>query len=174
MALTDCNTNTVLTDKPENVNYLANNFFQFHIDRIPNFTYFIQSANLPMLSTRSINQPSTLGTFPKIPATNFIFDDLQITFLVDSQMKSWTELYNWMKSIGNLKDTTSQIDHHQKFSDATLLITNSAYKPILKVTYYYIFPNTLGSINFSVTSQTTGSVVCSANFSYSYFEIEEL
>ena len=73
MALTDCNTNTVLTDKPENVNYLANNFFQFHIDRIPNFTYFIQSANLPMLSTRSINQPSTLGTFPKIPATNFIF-----------------------------------------------------------------------------------------------------
>lgn len=174
MALSDCNPNTVLTGKPEDTNYLASNYFQFHIDRIPNFTYFVQSANLPMLSTRAINQPATLGTFPKIPATNFIFDDIQVTFLVDNKMRSWLELYNWMKSMGNLKDTKSQIDHHDKFSDASLLITNSAYQPILKIHYYYIFPNTLGSINFTSTAQTTEPVICSANFSYSYYEIEEV
>lgn len=170
--MTDCNTNIVLGEKPENTNYLSSNFFQFSLDRVPNLTYFVQSVNLPMLTSRAINQPAIFGTLPKIPATNFIFDDLQITFLVDSEMKSWKELYNWMKSLGNLSDFGDQSKHRDKFSDATLLIMNSAYKPLVKIKYYYVFPTALGSMNFNVTSSSNDPIVTSINFAYSYYDLE--
>jgi hypothetical protein len=170
--MTDCNPNEILTNKPENLNYLSSNFFKFNLDRIPIFSYFVQSANIPMLTSRSIIQPANFGTFPKIPATNFIFDDLQINFLVDNEMKSWKEIYDWMKSLGNLSEYGNQSPHIDKFSNATLLILNSAYKPLMRVTYYYVFPITLGSINFTSTSTNNDPVVSSVNFAYSYYDLE--
>lgn len=172
--MTDCNPNQILGQKPENTNYLSSNFFQFNLERIPTLSYFVQSANIPMLTSRAINQPAVFGTFPKIPATNFIFDDLQVNFLVDNEMKAWKELYDWMKSLGNMSGYGDQSKHIDKFSSATLLILNSAYKPLMKVTYYYVFPTTLGSINFTSVSTNTDPVVSSVNFSYSYYDIESV
>lgn len=172
--MTDCNPNTAIAGGPENTNYLSGNFFTFFIEKIPNFRYYVQSVNLPMLTSRAINQPAVFGTYPKIPATNFVFDDLQVTFLVDNEMKAWKDIYNWMKTLGNLKDYEDVVNHQDKFSMATLLITNSAYKPIAKVNFKYVFPINLGSINFSVQSTTTDPVSISANFAYSYYELEDI
>lgn len=172
--MTDCNPNSIRGGGPENINYLSGNFFTFFIEKIPNFRYYVQSVNLPMLSSRSINQPAVFGTFPKIPATNFVFDDLQVTFLVDNEMKAWKDIYNWMKTLGNLKNYKDAVNDDAKFSMATLLIMNSAYTPISKVNFYYVFPVNLGSINFSVTSQTTDPVSMSVNFAYSYYELIDI
>lgn len=170
-----CTTNTILNG-PENANLLASNYFFFTVARIPNFTFFTQSANLPMISTRMINQPTTLGTFPKIPATNYYFDDLQASFLVNADMSNWLEIYNWLKGIGNLKDDTSNLpydpaDQNGVFSSASLLITNNSFKPILQANFYYVFPRTLGGINFTTQNTTFEPITCSVNFSYSYYEI---
>jgi hypothetical protein len=170
-----CNNNTILNG-PENPNLLASNYYFFSIKRIPNFTYFVQSANLPMISTRSINQPTTLGTYPKIPATNYYFDDLQVSFLVNADMKNWLEIYDWLKGIGNLKDDNSNLKYDpavttEIFSEATLLVTNSAYTPILQANFKYVFPKTLGGINFTTQNTSTDPITCSVNFAYSYYEI---
>jgi hypothetical protein len=174
MALSDCNPNTAIGGGPENTNYLVTNFFTFTIEKIPDFRYYVQSVNLPMLTSRSINQPAVFGTYPKIPATNFTFDDLQVTFLLDAEMKSWKSLYDWIKTLGNLKNYNDAVDHQDKFSMGTLLITNSAYKPVMKANFHHIFPVNLGSVNFSVTATTTTPVSISANFAYSYYEIVDL
>ncbi len=173
--MSSCNTNTVLSG-PENPNFLASNYFQFTLSRIPNFTFFVQSANLPMISTRSINQPTNLGTYPKIPATNYYFDDLTASFMVNADMKNWIEIYDWLKGIGNLKTDISNLPYNPAnpdgvFSNATLLITNSQYKPFLQANFYYVFPRTLGGINFTTQNTSTDPVSCSVNFSYSYYEV---
>lgn len=170
-----CNTNIILNG-PENPNLLASNYFFFKIARIPNFTYFVQSANLPMISTRSLNQPSSLGTFPKIPATNYYFDDLQVSFLVDAEMKNWLEIYNWLQGIGNLKDDVTNLNYDESdmngvFSEATLLVTNSAFTPILQANFKYVFPKLLGGINFTTQNTSSEPISCSVNFSYSYYEL---
>lgn len=168
----DCNVNEAIGGGPTNLNYLSGNQFQFRIDKIPDFTYFVQSANIPMLTSRAINQPTIFGTLPKIPATNFIFDDLQVTFLVDNLMKSWKDIYYWIRSLGNMEDFKDAIPHKDKFSNAQMLIMNSAYTPVLKIYYYNLFPTTLGSINFSVTSTNNDPIATSVNFAYSHFDIE--
>lgn len=172
--MTDCNPNSIRGNAPENTNYLANNFFVFDIDKIPIFRYYVQSANIPMLTSRAINQPAIFSTFPKIPATNFIFDDLQVSFLLDNEMKSWKEIYNWIRSLGNMEDFKDAIKHKDKFSNGSLLISNSAYKPIMKIMFYNLFPTTLGSVNFAVTSTTTEPIVTSVNFAYSHFELVDI
>jgi hypothetical protein len=174
MSSLDCNINPSIGGGPTNLNYLSGNQFQFRLDRIPDFTYFVQTANIPMLSSRPINQPAIFGTFPKIPATNFIFDDLQVTFLVDAMLKSWKDIYYWMRSLGNMEDFSDAIKHKDKFSNAQLLIMNSAYTPIMKIYFNNVFPITLGSLNFSVTSTTTDPIATSVNFAYSHYEIENI
>lgn len=173
--MANCNTNTILSG-PENPNFLASNYYQFSLSRIPNFTYFVQSANIPMLSTRTLNQPTTLGTYPKIPSTNYYFDDLSVTFMVNADMKNWIEIYDWMKGIGNLKTDYSNLPYDPSnpdgvFSNASLLVTNSSYKPIMTANFYYVFPRTLGGINFSSQNTSTDPVSCSVNFSYAYYEV---
>jgi hypothetical protein len=173
--MTQCNTNQVLT-KPDNINFLGSNYFYFSLTRLPNFQTFVQSANLPMMSSRTINQPISLGTFPKIPAGNYYFDDLQVSFMVNADMKNWIEIYDWMKGIGNLKDNMDNLkydpgDLNEIFSDALLMITDSTYKPILKASFKHVFPRSLGGINFNTQTVTTEPVVCSVNFAYSYYEL---
>jgi hypothetical protein len=173
--MSSCNSNTILTG-PENTNYLATNYFKFLLKRIPNFEFFVQSANLPMMSTRAINQPTTLGTFPKIPATNFYFDDLMVNFMVNNDMKNWIEIYDWMKGIGNLKTDYNNLpydpaDPNGVFSTATLIVTNSQYAPLMQAVFYYVFPRSLGGINFTSQNTSTDPVSCTVNFSYSYYEV---
>lgn len=169
-----CNTNTVIKG-PADVNYLASNYFRFSVSRIPTFTHFVQSANLPSMTTRYITQPNTLGTYPKIPAGNYTFDPIDVTFMVSADMKNWNELYLWMKGLGNLKDDKYQLPYDKYddtgvFSDAELLIMNSAYKTIGKIVFKYVIPISIGNIAFSSQNTSTDPVSCSAQFAYSYYE----
>jgi hypothetical protein len=175
MVCYDCTDNTV-KNGPKDANLLASNYYYFSIDKLPQFNLFVQSANLPMISSRSINQPITLGTYPKIPAQNYYFDDLQISFLVNSDMSNWISIYEWMKGIGNLKEMTTegQLDYDDQnavFSTASLLVTNSAYKPILSAKFHYVWPKNLGGINFTTQNTTYEPITCTVNFAYSYYEL---
>jgi hypothetical protein len=173
--MASCNTNTVING-PTDPNFLASNYYFFSVTRIPNLTYSVQSANLPSIGMGVINQPSNLGLPPKIPATNYSFGELEVSFLVNAQMTNWLEIYNWMKGIGNLKDDTTNLNYDPAstsgvFSDGTLLVTNSAYKPILQASFKYLFPKSLGDISFNTQTTTNEPVKCSVTFAYSYYEI---
>ena len=129
-----------------------------------------------MISTRAINQPTTLGTYPKVPATNYYFDDLQVSFLVNANMENWREIYVWLRGIGNMVDDLTNLPYNPAnpegvFSDATLLITNGTYAPILEANFKYVFPKSLGGINFSSQAVSNEPITCTVNFAYSYYEI---
>lgn len=173
--MADCNTNSVISG-PGNINFLNSNYFKFDLGRIPDFTYFVQSASVPSLVARYANQPSNLGVFPKIPAGNYIFEPLEVGFNISANMKNWIDIYNWMKGIGNLKDDFTQYTYHGSgnshvFSDASLIITNSAYSPISKIIFKYVFPISLGSLAFSTQNTSTNPVTCTVQFAYSYYEL---
>lgn len=174
-SMAQCDTNTLLSG-PENTNFLNNNFFKFHLSRLPDFTFFVQTAIVPSFTTKYVNQPTTLGTFPKIPAWNYIWDPLEVSFSVSSNMKNWIDIYDWMKGVGNLKDDKTQLPYHKfdntgVFSDAEIWITNSSYEPISKVVFKYVFPITLGQLAFSTQTTSTDPVSCSVQFAYSYYEL---
>ena len=162
---------------PDTNNYLSSNFFKLEITRLPTVTYFCQSANLPSLSLTPVEQPSTLGLRPKLMGGQYAYEDLTVNFLVDEKLKNWLEVYEWMESIGNLNDNESAISGkitQDFFSDITLLITNSSYKPKFRVEFKDTFPIALSGIQFNSTSMDTEPVVASATFSFTTYKIKSV
>ena len=170
-----------MTDQPTSQNPLLVNYFQFVLDRVPNMVYFCQSVTLPGIGYGVADQPTILGHPVKIPTGAFRFEDLLLTFRVDENMTNWLELHTWIRTTGNYEDDAGALPYHAKgksglgkTSDATLLITNSAYKPKLKVHFKNVFPQYVSGINFAVTATTSTEAVATVKFAHTGYDIERL
>ena len=168
-----------VTTYPVNKSFLSNNKFDFVLKRIPNLTFFVQSVNLPGLTLQSstINTPAVSLS---IPGNQISFSTLNVSFIVDEEMRSWYEIYNWIYQLGNPK-TSNKIgtltgepgsDTHI-YSDATLFIKSNSNNPQWKVTFHELYPTDLGEIQFS-TVDGQEFVTSSATFNYTYYEFNAI
>ena len=162
---------------PDTNNYLGVNYFQLEITRTPTVTYFCQTANLPSLTLTPVEQPGTLGVRPKWIGGQYAYEDLQVSFLVDEDMRNWMEVYRWMEEIGNLENNDMVIAEKQTmdfFSDITLLVTNSSYKPQYRVQFKKAFPIAISGIQFNTASMDTEPILATATFTYDSYTIKTL
>jgi hypothetical protein len=160
--------------QPSTNNYLASNFFQLEITRLPLVTYFCQSANIPSLNITPAEQPVPFGTFPKRVGGRYNFEDLTVNFIVDEEMKNWLEVFRWMESIGNMEDYKKIISNSENadfFSHITLIVMNSAYKQKYHVRFNRAFPIALTGIDFTTSSSDTDPIIASATFTYDSYNI---
>ena len=164
-----------LFPEPINKSYLSNNKFDFVLDRLPNFTYFVQSVTLPGLILESSSVPSPY-TKLSVPGNQLNFNPVSLTFLVDEDMKAWYELYNWIVQLGNpvsidkrgnLKGIAGS--NLNIVSDATLFIKSNSNNPKWKVTFTDMFPTDMGELTFS-TTEGQEFMTCTATFNYTYYE----
>ena len=163
--------------QPDTNNYLSSNYFRLEITRLPTVTYFCQSASIPSLTLTPVEQPTAFGLRPKWVGGQYSFEDLVVNFIVDEKMRNWYEVYEWMKSIGNMEkysDTYDKTQTQDSFSDITLTIMNSAYKPQYYVKFKDAFPIGLSSLDFNSTSTENEPIVASATFSYTSYDISEI
>jgi hypothetical protein len=169
-----------MTTQPSTQNPLLVNYFQFMLDRVPNMVYFCQSVSLPGIGYGVANQPTVLGHPVLVPTVAFRFEDMELAFRVDENMTNWLELHNWIKTTGNYEDDANTLKYHPegkklgKTSDATLLITNSAYRPKLKVHFKHVFPKYVSGIMFGVTEQFSKEAIATVKFAHSGYSIERL
>jgi hypothetical protein len=164
---------------PDNKSFLSNNKFDFTLERIPNFTFLVQSASLPSMSLASSNFQTPLVNI-QIPGTMLTFAPLTISFIVDENMESWYEIYNWMfqlgnpeelNKIGNLTGVPGALNNI--VSDANLIIKTNSNNPNWRVRFHDLFPTDIGEINFS-TIDTQEFITSSATFAYTYYELERI
>lgn len=166
---------TVPNEIPNTNNYLANNRFHFFLRRCPNLTYFCQRANIPTLSFGVSEQSNPTGIAPiRRPGTGYATEDMSIGFIVDENMKNWLEIFNWMKSIGIYDSQYELLKESDKVSDAFMLITNSAYVPIIKVNFYNIFPILLSGVDFDSTQPDTDPVLANVTFAFTHYQIDTI
>ena len=161
--MTTCNTPS---------NPLLVNYFQFILDRVPNMVYFCQSVNLPGIGFGVQDQPTVLGHPVKIPTGAFRFEDLEVTFRVDENLTNWRELHEWIRTTGNYSDASNTLVYNKKTSDATLLITNSAFVPKYKIHFKNVFPQYISGINFTVNAPSSTEVIASAKFAHTGYTVE--
>ena len=155
-------------------NALLINYFQFVLDRVPNITYFCQSANLPGIVFGVAEQPTTLGHPVKVPTGSFRFEDLELTFRVDENLTNWREIHTWIKTSGNYESDQNTLPYKQKTSDAYLLLTNSTYNPKIKIHFRHVFPISLSGLVFNTTAQDSFEMTASVKFAFTGYEIEDL
>ena len=161
-----------LDSQPTNTNPLTVTEFKFTMQRIPTVTYFCQSANIPSVSLSPIDQTNFFA--PVRHPSAFRFDDLSISFVVDEEMKNWLEIYNWMRSASNAEDFKDFETPDQHLSDATLVITNSAMRGKLIVSFRDCFPSSLSGLDFSSAVTDPEPLTATTTFSYSTYTIERI
>ena len=176
---------SVLERTPTNTNLLQPTKYLLTIDRIPATQYFCQTVGIPGVS---LGQAEYTTPFVDIPimGNKLKYNSFDIDFLIDEQLQSWSQLYNWFRAIAaptgfedrNTLTNQQSISLTSKknlpnYSDLTLTILSNLNNPLVNIRFINAFPTSLSDIQLDTKASADDILTSSASFSYEYFEIVE-
>jgi len=177
---------TAINRNPTNPNFLQPNKYQLNFGRSPNVRYFCQSLSVPGISLSEIPQTNPFVDV-YVPGEKAIYDLLNITFIVDEELKSWLEIHDWIRAMTFPKEfeeykkldrlnkyTTNIPTVKPQYSDATITLLSSSNTPYYNFRFYDVFPTTLSTFVMSATDSPDSVITADATFRYSYFDVEKL
>lgn len=160
-----------------NINYLQPTSFKLSIDRqnYPNLEFFVQNFTHPGLMMPAVEMPIRRMQSIPFPGESLTINELSATVLLDENMDSYEEMYNWIRRIqitnmdgnNNLKGGAGLNTN----SDITLSILSSHNNQTKQVRYVDALPTSLGDISFEATSSGQDFITFAASFRFSYFEL---
>ena len=122
-------------------NYLSPSSFIISIERLPNVEFFTQKVNIPDVSGSPQQLNTPLGLIYDSPS-QLQYSDLDVTFIVDEDMKNYLEILNWLEGMGSPNST----DQYKKLkasdegvqSDITIVINNNHKNPNIKFNFRFV------------------------------------
>ena len=173
-----------------NRNYMSPLGFKLILTKTPKVDFLCQSANIPQISMGTAIQASYLKDIP-VPGDKVLYDDLTVRFLVDEKMENYLAIYKWITGLGypeslgqfkqlktnDIRTNASASDdgdpRYFEFSDATLQILNSNYKPSVLVNFKDAFPTSLSTLEFDVADRDYSYFTANVTFKYTIFNITD-
>lgn len=163
--------------QPETNNLLNTNYFKLVLGRLPTVSYMCQSVTMPGFSIGVADQSTALGLRQRRAGDTYTFDDFTVSFVVDENMDNWTEMFNWLVGIANYQNNIPlseggpvlHVDDH--YSDARIMVTNSAYKPVKEIIIRDMIPTSLSGWEFTSLDTDSTPVVATATFAFSSMNI---
>jgi hypothetical protein len=172
---------SALDNQPENVNFLSPLGFKFQVKKLPITNFFIQQVSFPGLSINPVDFPNPFVKIP-ISGEHIDFDDLQISFKIDEDMRNYIELHNWLRGLGFPDDYSQyeQLENQPKMSgmglvsDVSLLILSSSKNPTFDIVFRDAFPISLSGFTFDTTLQDVNYIEATATFRYTSYSINPI
>ena len=173
-----------------NRNYMSPVGFKLILTKTPKVDFLCQPANIPQISMGTAIQPSYLKDIP-VPGDKVLYDDLSVRFLVDEKMENYLAIYKWITGLGypenlgqynqlkkdDIRTDASATDdadpRYFEFSDATLQVLNSNYRPSVLVNFKDAFPTSLSTLDFDVTTRDYNYFTAEVTFKYTIFNITD-
>ena len=173
-----------------NRNYMSPLGFKLILTKTPKVDFLCQSANIPQISMGTAVQPTYLKDIA-VPGDKVLYDDLNVRFLVDEKMENYLAIHKWITGLGysenagqfrqlkkdDLRTDASVSDdadpRYFEFSDATLQILSSNYKPSVLVNFKDAFPTTLSTLDFDVSTRDYAYFTAEVSFKYTIFTITD-
>ena len=173
-----------------NRNYMSPLGFKLILTKTPKVDFLCQSANIPQISMGTAIQPSYLKDIP-VPGDKVLYDDLNVRFLVDEKMENYLAIHKWITGLGypesigqyrQLKKDDNRTDSlvadkgdplYFQYSDATLQVLNSNYKPSVLINFKDAFPVSLSTLDFDVTARDYTYFTAEVTFKYTIFNITD-
>jgi hypothetical protein len=159
-----------------NINYLQPTSFKLVIDRknYPNLEFFCQSVSHPGMTMSSVEVSYQKIAGIPFPGDTLSFTDLTCQIILDEDMNSYTEMFNWLRR--NLDNTVlNPLDRiatsPSTYTDITLSILSSHNNQVRQIKYVDALPTAIGDINFESTGDGSTYLTFSATFRFSYFEL---
>ena len=168
---------SVLTKIPENTSFLQPTRFSFLFPELPFLRYFCQSVSIPGVSTNAISVETPFSnTFRHGDKLNY--DGLNITAIIDEDIRVWEETYNWLVALTFPKNFTEYIRFYDEkkspYHDGVLTINTNANIPNIRVKFTNCHPVSLGGINFDTKLDASTVITADISFRYDGFEITRL
>ena len=173
-----------------NRNYMSPLGFKLILTKTQKVDFLCQSANIPQISMGTAVQPTYLKDIP-VPGDKVLYDDLNVRFLVDEMMENYLAIHKWITGLGypeslgqfsQLKKDDRRTDarvsdaadsRYFEFSDATLQILNSNYRPSVLVNFKDAFPTSLSTLDFDVTTRDYAYFTAEVTFKYTIYNITD-
>jgi len=151
-----------------NRNFLSPVGFKLELDLFPETDFLCQQASIPDISS-VVNEVSTPRRRLPIPSSGGTqFGDLQISFLVDEDLKNYLSLWNW------INDTTLAYEpdsnKEPKFATGQLFVLTNQLNMNFYVNFNDVFPVSLTTLPFNVASTDVEFLQASCTFKYSFYE----
>lgn len=169
-----------MTQTAINRNFLSPLNFKFQIKRAPNLNFFVQSVNIPGLSLPDVDVSNPIIRVP-YPGDHLSYDELQLSYRVDEDLRNYMELHGWLRSIGKRSyqeyrtiSQGSSVADDGIYSDISLIILTSNKNANYEVTFKRAYPNNVSGINFTTTAEDVDYVEASASFRYVSYEIAKV
>ena len=185
--------------QPTVFDYSQQSQFKVFLPLFPTTEWFVVRANVPGVSLGQAVQTTPLLDMPII-GDKLTYDDFYVTFLVDEQLKNYTEMHDWLvncaapqersqfrgkeRPAGIPKRPQTQIQDlllgnipesdRDLYSNLDLFIMSSKNNPIVKIQMVEAFPISLTNIEYSHQESDVTYAECTATFAFSYFTISAI
>lgn len=87
------------TCAPDNMSLLNPGEFRIYIHRAPYLSFFVQTVALPTINLPSVDSENPFTSIP-MPGDHIEWEPLSVIFLVDEDLKGYSECYNWIRGLG--------------------------------------------------------------------------
>ncbi len=148
--------------------YLASTRAVLDIQAFPSMKYYMQAFPVPGISANAPKAPFSGGLVPFTP-DKLTFEEVQITFIIDRDMRNWFQVYKWMRRNSFLQDGYDPVR-----TDGVVTIFNNHQNPIARVKLFDMIPTFLSGIDIVVTDVTTREREATAAFAIRYYDLELL
>lgn len=174
---------------PSNRDILQSTKFKLNFMRLPGLTFFCQTVNLPGISLTEVLRPTPFVDL-YVPGEKAIYDTLNVTMLVDEDLRGWEAIHDWLRAMTFPKEFEEYAKMKDKFrdtaargfvgklppqySDASITVYTNKNNPNIRVQYKDVFPTTLGGIQFSALDSAENIITADVTFRYSYYNLERI
>jgi len=151
--------------------------FKILIKRLPNCEFFTQQSSIPNISVNPIVQPTRFNPIYQIGDV-VTYSNLDMTFILDEDMKNYTEIFNWMIASAfpqdhmqhkAIKETAEGL-----FSDISIMVLNNKKNANIEIIYKNCFPISLSDVQLNTTDSDVTSPQVTASFQYDSFTVQKL
>ena len=188
-----------LMRQPTVFDYSQQSQFKVFLPLFPTTEWFVVRANVPGVSLGQAVQTTPMLDMPII-GDKLTYDDFYVTFLVDEELKNYTEMHDWLincaapqqrsqfrgkeRPDGIPKRPQTEImdlvlgnvkqSDRDLYSNLDLFIMSSKNNPLVKIQMVEAFPISLTNIEYSHQESDVTYAECTATFAFSYFTISAI
>ena len=163
-----------------NKNYLQPTGFKVLIDRenYPNLEFFAQSVSHPDVSVTAPSVPYPRIGNVSLPGDTVEYSELSIQFILDEDMTSYLELYNWLESMVNENfagpgaRSSRNSERVPTQADISVSVLSSHNNQSKRVLYKGCSPTSLSGLQLTSIATSVEYLTFDVSFTFTGFEFK--
>mgnify|MGYP001230159829 FL=1 len=168
------------------LSFAAPQHFFITIEKLPDIVYTVQQANVPVISAGEAILSNPFNQTRSVPGDTLDYSQLDVTFLVDKEMKGYRQILKWMKGMINpesfdqfneyvKENVTSRPDAREPgflntMSNMSLFAADADLKPLAEWKFIDAFPISLDGPQYDSTNPQVDYLTATSSFKFMYFE----